>query len=185
MQFGPGRWVGCPATAQNARFPGRGGVGGPRWEGRRCTPGATCVGRWGSCLPCRPQGSGPGRSRTTPLSGNPRQSSGGSGTGRGDPRPPAPGSQQRPSSRPQVPIGQPAPLKPKRAGGSGPFRNTFGELAALVSSRRHAQNLCKPHKRGRPPPAMVTPSWRRQTGRSQTLPAKRSVVHLSCLSHTR
>ena len=32
------------------------------------------------------------------------------------------------------------PLRPKRAGGSGPFRNTFGELAALASSRRRAQN---------------------------------------------
>ena len=83
-----------------------------------------------------------------------------------------PGSQQRPSSRPQVPIGQPAPLRPKRAGGSGPFRNTFGELAALASSRRRAQDSGKPHKRGRPPPAMVTPSLATANRRLPNPPSK-------------
>ena len=132
---------------------------GPRWEGRRRTPTDTCVGRWGSCLPCRPQGSGPRPKPDHPTHKALRQFK-----SRFRHRP----SRRTPTSPPainkgQAPVrkcrlGNPPPLGPNGLVGRAPFVTPSGSWLALASSRRRSQTWGKPHKRGRPPPAMVTPS---------------------------
>ena len=69
-------------------------------------------------------------------------------------------------------LGSAPPVGPKQAGGSGPLRNNLGELAALASSCRRAQNWGKPHERGRPSPAMVTPSLATANRRLPNRPSK-------------
>ena len=94
--------------------------------------------------------------------------------------PPAVGKGQAPVRRCR--LGNPPPLGPNGLGGRAPFVKPSGSWLPL----RHPAGVHKigasrtrgggRRQRWQPHP------WRRQTGCSHTLPAKRSVVHLSCLS---